>query len=81
MEGRSSGAPPEACADIVPNHEGSPSTNPIRYFVSLRDFKDNEYVAGQNYTSKCVHYVSIVNCMIIIVQLEWVVLRIILKAS
>ena len=58
MEGRRSGAPPEACGidtDIVPNHGGSPSTNPIRYFVSLIDFKDNEYIAGQNYTSKCVH--------------------------
>ena len=58
MEGMSSGAPLGACGkvtDIVPNHGGSPSTNPIRYFVSLIDFKDNEYIAGQNYTSKCVH--------------------------
>ena len=54
----SSGAPLGACGkvtDIVPNHGGSPSTNTIRYFVSLIDFKDNEYIAGQNYTSKCVH--------------------------
>ena len=55
MEGRSSGAPSDACGyvtDIVPNHISPPSTNPIPYFVNLREFSSSKYNPNQTYTSE-----------------------------
>ncbi|XP_065906698.1 uncharacterized protein [Dysidea avara] len=52
VDGRSSGAPPDACetgTDIVPDHGASPSTDPLPFSVDLSGFKGNLYNAGQTY--------------------------------
>ena len=55
VDGRSSGAPPDACetgTDIVPDHGASPSTDPLPFSVDLSGFKGNLYNAGQTYNSE-----------------------------
>ena len=54
------GAPPEACAQIVPVHAGiSPSTDPLPFSIDLSDFTGGEYVPGDTYQSK--NYLNISN--------------------
>jgi len=70
VEGRSSGAPPEACGidtDIVPDHRYSPSTSSLPYSVDLSGFSNNKYKPGQSYTSECVlcvYYVCVNNLIV-----------------
>ena len=56
VDGRSDGAPIDACGgvtDIVPNHQStSISTDPFPYCVDLSQFTNNSYAPGYNYTSK-----------------------------
>ena len=50
--GRPNGAPPEACATIIPGHVPNlPSTSPIPYSVDISSLL-NGYNPGENYTSK-----------------------------
>ena len=55
VEGRSTGAPPEACALIQPQHPSSPQTSPVPFSVDLSAFTGNtstSYTPGQTYISK-----------------------------
>ncbi|XP_065907830.1 putative defense protein [Dysidea avara] len=52
VEGRSTGAPPEACALIQPQHPSSPQTSPVPFSVDLSAFTGNtstSYTPGQTY--------------------------------
>ena len=54
VDGRSSGAPPQACGpvtDVVPGHGGSPSSAQIPYEVDLSGIAGMTYTPGQTYTS------------------------------
>jgi len=51
--GRSEGAPPEACGDIVPLHNGiSSSDTSLPYLVNLSDFIGDQYIPRDMYTSE-----------------------------
>ena len=52
VQGRSGGAPLDACGDIIPMHVGSPSNTALPYSVDLSDFTDGEYIPGETYESK-----------------------------
>jgi len=58
VDGRSTGAPMEACGtktDIVPSHPPTaPSHNPFPYSIDLIDFENIRYCysTGQTYKSK-----------------------------
>ena len=53
VQGRSLGAPDDACVDIAPEHgSSSPSSDPLPYSVDLSDFTGGEYTPGQTYLSK-----------------------------
>jgi len=53
VEGRSGGAPPQACALIQPQHPSNPQTSPVPFSVDLSAFTENTYTPGQTYISKC----------------------------
>ena len=58
VNGRPNGAPPEACATIIPGHvPNSPSTDPFPYSVDISSL-DNGYDPGENYNSKCYPFLE-----------------------
>ena len=67
VSGRPEGAPAAACSNIVPQHSGSPSTDPLPYSVDLSDFPLDHYFRGETYTSKyhivtASFYIQYQNC-------------------
>ena len=56
VNGRSTGAPTQACeggTNIVPGHGFTPSSLPVPYSVDLSSIPTRGYVPGRNYNSKC----------------------------
>ena len=53
VQGRSGGAPSEACDDIAPEHApNSPSSDPLPYSIDFRGFTGGEYIPGTTYQSR-----------------------------
>ena len=64
VNGRSNGAPVEACGnvtDIMPNHNSTiPSSNAIPFSVNLTNFVDNVYIPEMIYY--CKYYFTVIMC-------------------
>ena len=60
-DARSTGAPPEACAEIEPMHRNfSRSDSTIRFGPDLSGFPNRTYIPGRGYTGMCtpLYYVK-----------------------
>ena len=73
VNGRSRGAPPEACeggTNIVPGHPGTTSSLPVPYSVDISGIPSSGYVPRQNYTSKCCPVLELNDLFVLIVTLR-----------
>ena len=52
VNGFPDGAPEAACNDLLPQHGGSPSTDPLPFVVNTSEFVNQTYIPNQLYASK-----------------------------